>query len=146
MKKRTLGAVIKQARTSLRLSQRQLAEEVGTSGSHIAYIESGDICPSLRLLSIIAEVLRLDKKQLFLSFHPEANDFVYSSRPAVQRPNHAWRQFLLNRALLRQNKVTRAELRVLKQVNMLGVVISSRMFLFVLNSIRHSLLRSPPVD
>jgi hypothetical protein len=35
--------------------------------------------------------------------------------------------------------VTPAELRVLKQVNMLGVVISPRMFLFVLNAMRQSL-------
>ncbi len=54
-------------------------------------------------------------------------------------PIKAWKQFLLSRALLRQNKVTPAELRVLKQVNLLGVVISPRMFLFVLNSIRQSL-------
>jgi transcriptional regulator with XRE-family HTH domain len=145
MKKQTLGGAIKQARTSRQLSQQQLGEEIGTTGSHIAYIESGQTRPSLRLLSLMADELGLDKKQLFLLFHPEAQNFVSSNRPAV-RPNQAWQQFLLNGALLRKNKVTPAELRVLKQVDMLGVVISSRMFLFVLHSIRQSLLRSSPAD
>jgi len=139
MKKRTLGAVVKGARNSLGLSQRQLGEEIGVKGSHIAYIEGGERRPSLHILSSIANVLNLDKNELFLLLHPEAHEFVPERRAAAPRPNEAWKQFLLSRALLRQNKVTSAELRVLKQVNMLGVVISPRMFLFVLNSIRQSL-------
>jgi transcriptional regulator with XRE-family HTH domain len=121
------------------LSQRQLGEEIGVQGSHIAYIEAGQRRPSLRLLSSIADVLGLEKRELFLLLHPEARDFVRSHRPAAQRPNEAWKQFLQSRALLRKNKVTPAELKVLKQMNMLGVVISPRMFLFVLNSMRQSL-------
>jgi transcriptional regulator with XRE-family HTH domain len=139
MKKRTLGAVIKEARTSLGLSQRQLGEEIGVKGSHIAYIEGGERRPSLHLLSSLADVLGLEKDQLFLLLHPEAGDFVPAKRAAAPRQNEAWKQFILSRALLKQNKITPAELRVLKQVNMLGVVISPRMFLFVLNSIRQSL-------
>ncbi len=139
MKKRTLGGLVKEARNSLGLSQRQLAEEIGVKGSHIAYIEGGERRPSLRILSSIADTLNLDKKELFLLLHPEAQDFVPSRRPAGLRPNESWRKFLLSRALIRQNKIKPAELKVLKQVNMLGVVISPRMFLFVLNSIRQSL-------
>jgi transcriptional regulator with XRE-family HTH domain len=139
MKKQTLGTVIKEARNSLGLSQRQLGEEIGVKGSHIAYIEGGERRPSLHILGSIADVLGLDKNELFLLLHPEAHEFVPAKRPAEARPNQAWKQFLLSRALLRQNKVTPAELRVLKQVNMLGVVISPRMFMFVLNSIRQSL-------
>lgn len=139
MKKQTLGGVIKEARNSLGLSQRQLGEEIGVKGSHIAYIEGGERRPSLHILSNIANVLGLDKNELFLLLHPEAHEFVPERRPHAPRPNEAWKQFLLSRALLKQNKVTPAELRVLKQVNMLGVVISPRMFLFVLNSIRQSL-------
>jgi transcriptional regulator with XRE-family HTH domain len=139
MKKPTLGDVVRKARTSLGLSQRQLGEEIGVQGSHIAYIEAGERHPSLRLLSGIADVLGLEKSKLFLLLHPDAKEFVRSSRPAAPRPNEAWNQFLLNRGLLRKNKVTAAELRLLKQMNMLGVVISPRMFMFVLNSIRQSL-------
>ncbi len=139
MKKRTLGVVIREARISLGLSQRQLGQEIGVQGSHIAYIEGGARHPSLRLLSSIADVLGLEKSKLFLLLHPDAQDFVPSHRSAAPRPNEAWKQFLQSRALLRKNKITPAELRVLKQMNMLGVVISPRMFLFVLNSIRQSL-------
>ncbi len=139
MKKQTLGSVIKEARNALGLSQRQLGEEIGVKGSHIAYIEGGERRPSLHILGSIADVLGLDKNELFLLLHPEAHEFVPAKRAAAPRPNEAWKQFLLSRAMLRQNKVTAAELRVLKQVNMLGVVISPRMFMFVLNSIRQSL-------
>ena len=50
--------------------------------------------------------LRLDKKELFLLLHPEPSDFAPSNRLAAQRHNQAWKQFLLSRALLRQNNVT----------------------------------------
>lgn len=139
MKKQTFGEMVKTARNSLGMSQRQLGEEIGVQGSHIAYIEGGERRPSLHILSSIADVLGLDKNELFLLLHPEAHEFVAAERPVTSPPNEAWKQFLLSRALLRQNKVTPAELRVLKQVNMLGVVISSRMFIFVLKSIRQSL-------
>jgi transcriptional regulator with XRE-family HTH domain len=132
--------VIREARVSLGLTQRQLGEEIGVKGSHIAYIEGGQRHPSLRLLSSLAEVLGLEKNALFLLLHPEAQDFVPAGKDPVEpQANEAWKQFLRSGPLLRRNKITPAELRVLKQVNLLGVVISPRMFLFVLNSIRQSL-------
>jgi transcriptional regulator with XRE-family HTH domain len=139
MKKRTLGTVIKEARLTQGLSQRQLAEEIGVKGSHIAYIEAGRRHPSLRLLSNIADALELEKTSLFVLLHPDAEQFVPSTRPCAPRPNEAWRQFLSNRSTVRKHKITAAEMKVLKQVNMLGVVISPRMFLFVLNAMRQSL-------
>jgi transcriptional regulator with XRE-family HTH domain len=139
MKKPTFGQLIRETRLAHGLSQRELAEAIGVKASHIAYIEAGQRRPSLQLLSRIAEVLELDKSGLFILLHPAAHEFVPAPRPAATRPNQAWKQFLLNRALLKKHQVTPGELRVLKQVNMLGVVISPRMFLFVLNAMRQSL-------
>jgi transcriptional regulator with XRE-family HTH domain len=113
--------VIKEARLAQGFSQRQLAEEIGVKGSHIAYIESGSRHPSLRLLSSIADVLGLEKSSLFVLLHPDARQFVPSGRPSEPRPNEAWRQFLQNRAMLRKQKITPQEMKLLKQVNMLVV-------------------------
>jgi transcriptional regulator with XRE-family HTH domain len=139
MKKRSLGEVIREARISLELSQRELADQVGVKSSHIAYIEGGERRPSLPLLASLADALGLERDKLFLLLFPEAHSFVPASRRMAARRNEAWNQFLSNRALLKRHKVSPAEMKVLRQVNMLGVVISPRMFLFVLNSIRQSL-------
>jgi transcriptional regulator with XRE-family HTH domain len=137
--KKTLGSVIKETRRSLGLSQQALAEKVGVKGSYIAYIENGDRRPSLALLAKLADVLGLEKDRLFILSHPEARDFLVASRPPASKPNTAWHTFLSNRAMLRRHNVTPTELRILKQVNLLGVVISPRMFLFILNSMRQAL-------
>ena len=47
-------------------------------------------------------------------------------------------QFSSNRAVLRRHNVTRAELKVLKQVSMLENVSFPRHFLFILNAIRQA--------
>ena len=57
MNKKTLGAVIKEGRDALRLTQRGLAEIVGVKASHIAYIENGHRNPSLALLRRLADAL-----------------------------------------------------------------------------------------
>jgi transcriptional regulator with XRE-family HTH domain len=48
MAKRTLGAVVKEARDGARMTQRELAAAIGVKASHIAYIENGRRRPSIR--------------------------------------------------------------------------------------------------
>jgi transcriptional regulator with XRE-family HTH domain len=59
----TYGAVIKEARESLGLTQRGLAAEVGVKASHIAYIEGNRRKPSLSLLRKLVLVLGLDRNR-----------------------------------------------------------------------------------
>jgi transcriptional regulator with XRE-family HTH domain len=137
MRKKRPGTLIREARNSLRLTQRDLAAMVGVKASHIAYIEGGQRNPSLALLRRLADSLGLNRRELLFLIHPDAKhlteDPMLKSR--ASKPD-GWRQFSSNRALLRRHHVTPAELRVLRQVNSLGPVSNPRNFLFILNSIR----------
>ncbi|MGA7870564.1 MAG: helix-turn-helix transcriptional regulator [Candidatus Binatus sp.] len=140
MKKETLGQVLKQRRGAYGYTQRELARKLGVKASHIAYLENGRRRPSLSLLSRIADTLELDKQRLFLLAHPEAHWIVSERRessPAKGRDD-SWRKFARDRGTLARHKVSERELKVLKNVNMLGRVSSPGQFLFILNAIRQA--------
>ena len=137
--KKTLGQVLKTRREALCLSQRELARRLGVKASHVGYLETCRRRPSLSLLSRLADVLGLEREPLFLLAHPEAKALLARSEPAEKpEPDHSWRTFSRDKALLMRNKVTKGELRVLSQVNTLGNISSPRHYLFILNAIRQA--------
>jgi transcriptional regulator with XRE-family HTH domain len=138
--KPTLGAVIKEARGSLGLTQRGLAAAVGVKASHIAYIEGNQRRPGLPLLRKLAHVLSLDRRELLFLLYPDAQFMVDGSERSgtTKRGKNTWQEFTSNRALLRRHGVTPAELKVLKQVSLLEDVSSPKHFIFVLNAIRQA--------
>jgi transcriptional regulator with XRE-family HTH domain len=140
MNKETFGQVLMKRRKALALSLRQMAKQLGIQGSHVAYLENGSRKPSLSLLKRIADRLGLDGRELLFLSHPEARTllkpYLESDRPKAS--DDSWRQFVSSRALLARYSVTRAELKILRQVSLLRPVSSPRQFLFVLNSIRQA--------
>lgn len=140
MKKETLGQVLKQRRAAYDYTQRELARKLGVKASHVAYLENGRRRPSLSLLSRLAETLDLDKKRLFLLAHPEAHWIVSERREpsSAKQREDAWRKFARDRGTLARHKVTDRELKVLRNVNMLGRVSAPNQFLFILNAIRQA--------
>jgi transcriptional regulator with XRE-family HTH domain len=139
MKKKTLGGVLKERRDLMGLTQRQLAARLGVKASHVAYLENGRRRPSLSLLRRLADVLGLDKESTFLLAHPEARDLISRHQADhVRRTENVWRKFLNDRSVIARYHIKPGEMRILKQVNMLGRVSSPRQFLFILNSIRQA--------
>jgi transcriptional regulator with XRE-family HTH domain len=138
MTKKKPATLIREARNSLKLTQRDLASMVGVKASHIAYIESEQRNPSLALLRRLADTLGLNRRELLFMIHPEARQLTEEQAAPENgaRRLDGWRQFSSNQALLRRHNVTPAELKLLKQVNALGPISNPRDFLFVLNSIR----------
>jgi transcriptional regulator with XRE-family HTH domain len=136
----TFGAVIKEARESLGLTQRGLAAEVGVKASHIAYIEGNRRKPSLSLLRKLVLVLGLDRREMLFLSYPDAKFLIDDATKsgAAKREKDAWGQFTSNRAMLKRHGITRGELQVLKEVSLLQHVSSPRHFLFVLNAIRQA--------
>jgi transcriptional regulator with XRE-family HTH domain len=138
--RKRLGEVVKDAREGRGITQRSLARAVGVKASHIAYIENNRRRPSLTLLRRLADALELRRLELLLLAYPEAKRLVQlkvEARP-IERAHDSWQRFASNRLLLRQHRVTRKELRLLKQVSLLEDVSSPRHFLFILNSIRQA--------
>lgn len=136
--KKTLGEVVKKRRQSLGLTQRELAARLGVKGSHIAYLESGRRKPSLALLKHLADVLDLDRQQLFLLAHPEAKSLLTSSaeREPAEDPAKSWQRFISDRAMQAQYRITPREIQALKHLSLLGYVLTQREFLAVLSLIR----------
>lgn len=138
--KKTLGKTIRERRQALGLSQGDLAKKLGVQPSHVAYLESDQRRPSLRLLKRISCVLELDPRRLFVLCHPEAR-YLYAEDEAQERAGVAksvWQQFLSNRTLLKRNRVTASELKLLEQVSLLSDVSNPRDFLFILNTVRQA--------
>jgi transcriptional regulator with XRE-family HTH domain len=140
MNRKTVGHVIRQRRERLALTQRALAAQVGVKASHIAYIEGGQRRASLSVLARIASELGLDSTEVFLLSYPEAKCLLKRfHEPGRRKSRHeAFRQFSSNRALLERHRVSRGELKILKQVSLLRRVACARHFLFILNSIRQA--------
>jgi transcriptional regulator with XRE-family HTH domain len=137
MQKKKPGILVREARNSLQLTQRELAGMIGVKASHIAYIESGQRNPSLALLRRLADTLGLNRRELLFLIHPDAKELTDErSHQNGKGKANGWRQFSSNQALLRRHNVTPAELRVLRQISSLGAVSNPRNFLFILNSIR----------
>jgi transcriptional regulator with XRE-family HTH domain len=141
MTRKKLGELVRRTRDQLRLSQRQLASRVGVKASHIAYIESGQRTPSLTLIRRIADALGLNRREVLFLAHPEAKVLVGDlGTRGPSKSADSWRRFSTNRVLLRSNRVTRAELKILRQVSMAANVTRPGHFLFILNSIRQASL------
>ena len=139
-KKNQLGLLIRRQRDGFRLTQRELACKLGVKASHIAYIEGGMRRPSLALVRRLADTLGLNKQNLLLMTYPEARYLIAKPpQPSPGNPDAAWRQFASNRAMLTQHSITPAELKILRQVSLLGRVAAPRNLLFVLNAIRQAL-------
>jgi transcriptional regulator with XRE-family HTH domain len=136
-KKQRLGEVIKARREAIGFSQRKLARAVGVEGSHIAFIEAGRRRPSLPVLFRLSRILELDLQQLFLLLHPDAASLLPSSQPEIGNRQTVWRRFIAGAA---RYSVTPDEIKVLRQVSLLGKITSPKSYRSILNSIRQALV------
>ena len=71
----SIGHNIKALRMEKGLSQRQLAELIGTARQYITNIENNRKTPSIRLLAQIADALETDLKTLIACKITESSDF-----------------------------------------------------------------------
>jgi transcriptional regulator with XRE-family HTH domain len=138
-KKNELGLLVREQREAFRLTQRELAHKLGVKASHVAYIEGGLRRPSLSLVRRLADTLGLNKQKVLLLTYPEARFLIdLPPKPSPEHAEESWRQFAGNRAMLSKHSITPAEMKVLRQVSLLGKVAMPRNLLFVLNAIRQA--------
>ena len=136
--RKVFGEIVRHRRQTLHLTQRQLAQKLGVKGSHIAYLETARRRPSLTLLKALADILELDRSQLFLLAHPEATSLLPGACNPAQPEDavKAWQRFSKARDLHVRHQITRREIQALKQLSMLGFVLTELEFLAVLTLIR----------
>ena len=103
-KERTFGQVIRERRRQLDLTQEEVARRIKTSTPYVGHLESGKRHPSDKILTRLAEVLGLDRRELFFLANPRAQALL---SPEVETPaESAWEDFRKNEQLRRVHNVT----------------------------------------
>jgi transcriptional regulator with XRE-family HTH domain len=133
------GEVIRRRRRELNLTQDEVASRIKTSTPYVGRLESGKRHPSEKIVARLAEVLGLDKRELFFLANPRAQTLL-SAEPE-KAESSAWEQFRKNDHLLRIHNVSNEEMELLSRVALLGEIHSPRDLIYVLNAVRHAVGR-----
>ena len=140
-KEPNFGDVIRRRRRELDLTQEQVAARVKTSAPYVGHLESGKRHPSNKILTRLAEVLGLDRRELFFLANPHTEALISIQPGTAEGSVSAWDQFRQNDHLRRIHNVSNDEMNMLSQVALLGEVQSPRDLVFILNTVRHAVGR-----
>jgi transcriptional regulator with XRE-family HTH domain len=135
IKERSFGQVIRERRRQLDLTQEEVAGRIKTSTPYVGHLESGKRHPSDKILTRLAEVLGLDRRELFFLANPRAQALLSEVKTPAESP---WDDFKSNEQLRRIHNITSGEMEMLSRVALLGEVSSPRDFIYILNTVRHA--------
>jgi transcriptional regulator with XRE-family HTH domain len=138
-KDRTFGQVIRERRRQLDLTQQEVAQRIRTSTPYVGHLESGKRHPSDKVLSRLAEVLGLERLDLFFLANPGAVELLKSKETSSR--HSAWDEFRKDDRMRRVHNVSQEEMTVLGQVASIGEVGTPRDFIYILTTVRHALGR-----
>jgi len=136
---RNFGQVIRERRRQLDLTQEEVAHRIKTSTPYIGHLESGKRHPSDKIVTRLADVLGLDRRDLFFLANPRAQALL--SPEAESSPASAWEDFTKNEQLRRIHNISNDEMEMLSRVALLGDVRSPRDFIYILHTVRHAVGR-----
>jgi transcriptional regulator with XRE-family HTH domain len=139
IKERSFGQVIRERRRQLDLTQEEVAHRIKTSTPYVGHLESGKRHPSDKILTRLAEVLGLDRRELFFLANPRAHALL--SPETESAPDSAWDDFKKDEQLRRVHNIAVDEMEILSRVALLGDVRSPRDFIYILNTVRHAVGR-----
>ena len=138
-KDRNFGQVIRDRRRQLDLTQQEVARRIKTSTPYVGHLESSKRHPSDKVLSRIAEVLGLDRRELFFLANPRAVELLKTKEDGTGKA--AWEEFRKDDRIRRTYNITTDEMEMLSSVASRGDVGSPRDFVYILQTIRHALGR-----
>lgn len=138
-KERNFGQVIRERRRQLDLTQEDVARRIKTSTPYVGHLESGKRHPSDKIVSRLAEVLGLDRRELFFLANPRAQALLTPKEEATD--NSAWEEFRHSEQTRRIHNISSEEMEMLSRVALMGEVRSPRDFVYILTTIRQALGR-----
>jgi len=138
-KERNFGQVIRDRRRQLDLTQQEVARRIKTSTPYVGHLESSKRHPSDKVLSRVAEVLGLDRRDLFFLANPRAVELLRTQEDG--KGKSAWEEFRKDDRIRRTHNITTDEMEMLSAVALMGDVGSTRDFIYILNTVRHALGR-----
>jgi transcriptional regulator with XRE-family HTH domain len=136
---RTFGHVLRERRRKLDLTQQEVARRIKTSTPYVGHLEAGKRHPSDKVIGRLAEVLGLERRELFFLANPAALELV-RTEPDQQRLS-PWEEFKRDDRIRRLHNILNDEMEVLARIAQLGEVSTSRDFVYILNTVRHALGR-----
>jgi transcriptional regulator with XRE-family HTH domain len=117
------GALILRRRRELKLTQEQLAGQVGVHPNYIGCIERGLRRPRDRTLVSLCRVLQLDKACVFATLNPLFRDVLRGEVPLeTDGLPPALRELLADAALVRSLGATPEELAKLQLLEVFGTI------------------------
>ena len=138
-KERTFGQVIRERRRQLDLTQQEVARRIKTSTPYVGHLEAGKRHPSDKIVSRLAEVLGLERRELFFLANPGTAELL---APRTSRKTmSAWEEFRRDDRLRRLHNVTPEEMDMMSRVALMGEINSPRDFIYILKTIRFALSR-----
>jgi len=138
-KERNFGQVIRERRRQLDLTQEEVARRIKTSTPYVGHLESAKRHPSDKVLTKLADVLLLDRRELFFLANPQAADLVKNQEQKDTKS--AWSEFRGDTRLRRIHNISEPEMEALSRVALMGDVRSKHDFIYILNTIRQALGR-----
>src|SRR5215470_13297373 len=116
-KERTFGTIIRDRRRQLDLQQEDVARRIKTSTPYIGHLESGKRHPSDKIVTRLAEVLGLDRRELFFLANPRAQATL-SPEPEGDGKS-AWEDFRRDDQMRRIHNISSDEMEMLERVALL---------------------------
>lgn len=138
-KERNFGQVIRERRRQLDLTQEEVARRIKTSTPYVGHLESGKRHPSDKIVTRLAEVLGLDRRELFFLANPRAQALLNPEGAA--EGDSVWEEFRKSDQMRRVHNISNDEMEMLSRVALLGDVRSPRDFIYILNTVRHAVGR-----
>jgi transcriptional regulator with XRE-family HTH domain len=137
IKERNFGRVLSERRRKLDLTQEGVARRIRTSTAYVGQLESAKRHPSYKIITRLAAVLGLDRRELFFLANPRAQELLSPEESAAD----SWEDFKKNAQLRRIHNITDDEMEMLSGIGLLGNVRSERDFIYILNTVRHAVGR-----
>jgi len=133
-KEPNFGQVIRDRRRQLDLPQQEIARRIKTSTPYVGHLEAGKRHPSDKVLSRLAQVLGLDRRELFFLANPRT---VALLRPdETNSKTSAWEEFRKDERIHRTHNIRPDEMETLSMVALMGEISSPRDFIYILQTIR----------
>src|SRR5260221_2638735 len=117
IKQRTFGQVIRERRRQFDLTQEDVARLTKISTPYVGQLESAKRHPSDKIITRLAEVLGLDRRELFFLANPRALALLSPALEAA--PDSTWDDFRKNEQLRRVHNITGGEMELLSRVALL---------------------------
>ena len=131
--------MIRDRRRQLDLTQQEIARRIKTSTPYVGHLESSKRHPSDKVLSRLAEVLGLDRRELFFLANPRAVELLKPNETENKKP--AWEEFRKDERIRRAHNISSDEMELLSTIALMGEISSPRDFVYILHTVRHALGR-----